>query len=113
MARPLFVIGIDVKDNIVYVGQGDDHPGLYHSALFVERKNVHWIRPDFELSVGQQLSVLARVRYRQALQEARLFCRSEGIYVLFNQPQRGISQGQFVAWYCGEELVGSGVIGFL
>lgn len=108
---PLFIIGTDTANNIVYVGQGEEHPGLNRSGLFISEAEVHWVRPDRALQTGEQASYRCRIRYRQALEHATLFCRKEGIYILFERPQRGIASGQFAAWYDGEELVGSGVIG--
>ena len=110
MAEPLFVIGIDVENNVVYTGQGDQHPGLYHSALFVDAADIHWIRPDMEMHTGDERRMSVRVRYRQPLLGATLYRFSEGIYILFDQPQRSIAPGQFAAWYSGDELAGSGVI---
>lgn len=108
--EPLFVIDTDVMQNVVYVGCGKNHPGLYRRALFVQSDDVHWIRGDLQLKRGETLRVCARIRYRQDLQEAELLCREEGIYVKFDQPQSAIAEGQFCAWYMGEELIGSGVI---
>jgi tRNA-specific 2-thiouridylase len=110
MAEPLFVIGIDVENNVVYAGQGDHHPGLYHSALFVDAMNIHWIRPDMEMPPADERRMTVRVRYRQPLQDATLYRLHEGMYILFDQPQRSIAPGQFAAWYSDDELVGSGVI---
>ena len=110
MAEPLFVIGIDVDNNVVYAGQGDHHPGLYHSALFVDAANIHWVRPDMEMRAGDERRMPVRVRYRQPLQDATLYRFSDGMYILFDQPQRSIAPGQFAAWYDGDELAGSGVI---
>jgi len=110
MVEPLFVIGIDVENNIVYAGQGDHHPGLYHSALFVDSANIHWIRPDMEMHAGDERRMSARVRYRQPLQDATLYRFPEGMYIIFDQPQRSIAPGQFAAWYNGDELAGSGMI---
>ena len=110
MVEPLFVIGIDVENNVVYAGQGDHHPGLYHSALFVDAANIHWVRPDMEIHAGDECRMQVRVRYRQPLQDATLYRLSEGLYILFDHPQRSIAPGQFAAWYSGDELMGSGVI---
>ena len=109
--NPLFVIDTDTQNNIVYTGQGEDHPGLYRRGLFVPAVDIHWVRPDMTLSYGESKPYLARIRYRQELEPTTLFMREEGLYIIFNQPQRAIARGQFVAWYEGEELVGSGVIG--
>ena len=110
-ALPLFVIATDVVRNIVYVGQGHDHPGLLRSALHIRPDEMHWVREDLRQGVGEEpRRYSARIRYRQPLQEARLVVREEGGYLLFDEPQRGITAGQFAAWYDGEELVGSGVI---
>lgn len=106
----LFVIATDVESNTIYTGQGSQHPGLFRKALFVERSEVHWIREDLRLQSGESMQVQARIRYRQALQSATLYQFESGLYVAFDEPQSAITEGQFVAWYLGEELVGSGVI---
>ncbi|MBN1597408.1 MAG: tRNA 2-thiouridine(34) synthase MnmA [Bacteroidales bacterium] len=108
--EPLFVLGIDVVENVVYVGQGHNHPGLNRYGLFIPRDEIHWIRSDLEMKTGEIREYLVRVRYRQALQKACLHCVESGIYILFEDMQRGITSGQFAAWYDDEELVGSGVI---
>jgi tRNA-specific 2-thiouridylase len=109
--EPLFVIETDVDENIIYTGQGKDHPGLFRKALFVSNQELHWVREDLTLAPDQQLEVMARIRYRQPLQKARLYQVESGMYVDFDQPQSAITEGQFVAFYLGEELIGSGVIG--
>ncbi len=108
--EPLFVIDTDVNENIIYVGQGKDHPGLLRRGLLVLKDEVHWVRTDMELSLGETLEVYARIRYRQPLEKATLYCTVEGLYVIFDDPQTAISEGQFVAWYQKDELIGSGVI---
>ena len=108
--EPLFVIAIDVVKNIVYVGEGQSHPGLSRKGLFIRKEETHWIRTDKEMTVGEDRDYLVRIRYRQPLQKARLFCREKGIYIIFDHPQRGIAPGQFAAWYSGDEVIGSGVI---
>ncbi len=109
-ALPLFVLGIDVEKNIVYVGQGHDHPGLNRKGLFIRSDEIHWVRPDLELSTGETRKCLVRIRYRQELQDATLFMQPPGLFIVFEQLQRGIAPGQFAAWYYDDEVVGSGVI---
>ncbi|PDS23739.1 tRNA 2-thiouridine(34) synthase MnmA [Flavobacterium branchiophilum] len=106
----LFVIATDVNQNVIYTGQGAQHPGLFRKALLVSNNEIHWIRTDLALQVGESRSVMARIRYRQALQQATLYQFENGLYVVFEHPQSAITEGQFVAWYDGEELLGSGVI---
>ncbi|MEP2937118.1 MAG: tRNA 2-thiouridine(34) synthase MnmA [Gilvibacter sp.] len=108
--EPLFVIDTDVKNNVIYTGQGKDHPGLYRRGLFVKQEEVHWVRTDLALEADQTMEVMARIRYRQPLQKAMLHQTHHGTYVIFDAPQSAITEGQFVAWYQGEELLGSGVI---
>ena len=108
--HPLFVIETNVDSNIIYVGQGKNHPGLLGLALLVKPSEIHWIREDLELNIGDSLDVLARIRYRQPLEPATLHQTNEGLYVLFSNLQTAITEGQFVAWYLKDELVGSGVI---
>jgi len=104
------VIDTDVVDNIIYTGQGKNHPGLYRSVLLIQSSEVHWVRPDLKIDLGESLKVMARIRYRQKLEAASLYSNSDGIYVAFDSPQSAITEGQFVAWYLEDELVGSGVI---
>ena len=108
--EPLFVIDTDVDENIIYTGQGKNHPGLYRNVLFVSNEELHWIREDLALAEGQSMQVLARIRYRQVLEKANIHKVSSGLYVEFDNKQSAITEGQFVAWYLGDELVGSGVI---
>ncbi len=109
--EPLFVLETDVENNIVYAGQGQGHPGLYRRGLFIPLADLHWIRPGRSLAPGHEARMRVRIRYRQPLQDAGLYMRPEGMYIVFDRPQRGITPGQFAAWYEGEELLGSGVIG--
>jgi tRNA-specific 2-thiouridylase len=106
----LFVIGSDVEENIVYVGEGQSHPGLNRKGLFIRSEDIHWIRRDLRMETGECRDYQVRIRYRQPLQSARMFCRHKGMYIVFDKLQRGIAPGQFAAWYDGDELMGSGVI---
>lgn len=108
--EPLFVIDTDVDDNIIYTGQGKEHPGLYRRTLFIHNDELHWVREDLALQTGGVMEVKARIRYRQPLQKATLYKVDNGMYVDFALPQSAITEGQFVAWHIGDELVGSGVI---
>ena len=106
----LFIISTNVNTNAIYTGQGHNHPGLYKKALRVQPSEIHWIREDLKLHNGESMQVMARIRYRQELQKATLYQFDSGLYVSFQSPQSAITQGQFVAWNIGDELVGSGVI---
>ncbi len=108
--EPLFVIETDVKENIIYTGQGKDHPGLKRRGLLVKQHEIHWIREDMQLKPGEKMEVKARIRYRQPLENAVLHQEAHGMYVIFEKEQNAIAEGQFVAWYKEDELLGSGVI---
>ena len=108
--EPLFVIDTDVKENIIYVGLGKNHPGLYRRGLLVLSEETHWVRPDLKINIGESLDVMARIRYRQKLESGTIYFTKSGLYVIFDNPQSAITEGQFVAWYQNEELIGSGVI---
>ena len=107
---PLFVIGIDVKENVVYTGQGHDHPGLNRQGLFIAKDEVHWTREDLKMEIGEERNYLSRIRYRQDLSSAKITRLEEGLYIIFDEIQRGVASGQFAAWYDNDELIGSGVI---
>jgi tRNA-specific 2-thiouridylase len=110
-AEPLFVLDRDVNSNTLYVGMGDQHPGLYRSALWVEGEELHAVREDQKLHIGKtRTDFCVRFRYRQPLEPATLTRFEEGLLVSFYRPQRGIASGQFAAWYAGEEVIGSGPI---
>jgi tRNA-uridine 2-sulfurtransferase len=108
--KPLFVISTDTQENIIYTGLGEEHPGLLRKGLFVTEENIHWVREDLALAPGQSAKYLTRIRYRQPLSGALLIRREEGLYVIFDQLQKGIASGQFVAWYQENETIGSGTI---
>ena len=109
-AEGMFVIATDTITNTIYVGMGDQHPGLLRNGLFVPQADVHWIREDLKLARGEEKDFLLRIRYRQTLANGRLYQREEGIYILFEKPTKAIAAGQFAAWYLEDESIGSGVI---
>ncbi len=119
----IFVIETDIPNNIIYVGEGHTHKGLSRSCLRIDPSEIHWIREDLAMTVGEMRRYRVRIRYRQPLQDATLIMRSNGLYILFDEPQRGITPGQFAAWYApvesslqtdasdtSVEMLGSGVI---
>ena len=119
----VFVIETDIPQNIIYVGEGHTHKGLSRSCLRIEPSEIHWIREDLAMTPGEIRRYRVRIRYRQPLQDATLIMRDNGLYILFDQPQRGITSGQFAAWYSpvesslatascdtSVEMIGSGVI---
>ena len=105
-----FIIDRDMENNILFVGEGKDFPGLYRKALKINNDEVHWVREDLRLKNGESMNVKARIRYRQPLEDAVLYQYKEGFFIEFENPQSAIAEGQFAAWYQGEELLGSGVI---
>lgn len=107
---PLFIISTNVETNTIYTGLGNQHPGLFKKALRIEKSEVHWIRTDLAIANGETMEVMARIRYRQPLSKATLHQFESGMYVTFEEAQSAITEGQFVAWYLDDELVGSGVI---
>jgi len=108
--KPLFIIATDVVTNTIYVGQGQDHPGLFRKGLMINTDEIHWIRRDLKMLPGEKRRYMVRIRYRQPLQPAELHMSKEGMYIIFDEPQRAVAAGQFAAWYHEGELQGSGVI---
>lgn len=105
-----FIVQRDMDNNILFVGEGHAFPGLYRKALKIDSSEIHWVREDLRLKNGETKNVLARIRYRQSLQKATLYQFEDALYIDFEEPQSAIAEGQFAAWYDGEELLGSGVI---
>ena len=110
--EPLFVIETNTKENIIYLGESESHKGLNRAGLFVKNEDIHWIREDLRLKTGEQRSYSARIRYRQPLEDCCLFQKEDGLYIIFKNLQKGITPGQFCAWYAEDELIGSGVIAY-
>ena len=108
--QPLFVLSTNVESNTVYVGQGDDHPGLYRPCTWIRNQEVHWVRPDLALKPGKDMLVEARIRYRQPLISATLRAKRDGLALEPKSPFKSVAPGQFAAWYLGKELIGSGII---
>lgn len=111
-ADSVFVISTDIPSNIIYVGEGHNHKGLQRRCLRIAPDEIHWIRPDLTMKVGESRRYMVRIRYRQPLEPATLVMRDNGLYVIFDNPQRGITPGQFAVWYteADQEMLGSGVI---
>ena len=107
---PLFVIMKDIDKNILYVGMGSDHPALFKKALFISKKDIHWVRDDLTLEPNETMEVYFRVRYRQPLERGKIFMYNSGLFILFDRPISSIASGQFASWYIENELIGSGVI---
>ena len=108
--EPSFVIGIDTLNNIVYSGQTDEHPGLNRISLKIGNQDINWLNLNYKIKENESLECLVRIRYRQQLRSATLVQKETGLYILFKDKEKGITPGQFAAWYIGDELVGSGVI---
>ena len=108
--EPLFVLAKDIDKNILYVGMGSDHPALFKKALFISKKDIHWVRNDLTIQPNQSMEVYFRVRYRQPLEKGKIFMYSNGLFILFDRPISSIASGQFASWYIENELIGSGVI---
>jgi tRNA-specific 2-thiouridylase len=108
--RPLFVLATDTTENVIYVGEGETHPGLYRKTLKILNEEVHWVRPDKALQPGASMTLQVRIRYRQPLQQATLYQLDDGLYIDFETPQLSVTPGQFAVWYDGDEVIGSGPI---
>jgi tRNA-uridine 2-sulfurtransferase len=108
--EPLFILGTDTSSNVIYVGEGESHPGLFRKVIRLRSSEENWIRPDMEIALGEDVEFDVRIRYRQALQKGNLIRTKEGLFIRFEEPQRAVAPGQFAAWYKDGELIGSGVI---
>jgi tRNA-specific 2-thiouridylase len=107
---PLFVLQTDVEENVIYVGQGDNHWGLISSGLFVREEEAHWVRPSLKEAVLETHELQCRFRYRQALVGCKLLVIEGGYQVVFGAPDKAVTAGQFVAIYWNDEIVFSGAI---
>ena len=100
----------DIKTNIIYIGEGKKHPGLFRKGLFITKNEIHYVREDLKFKIDDIIKLKVRIRYRQSLQNAEICMKNEGMYIIFEELQRGITPGQFAALYLEDELIASGVI---
>jgi len=108
--EPLFVLATDIKKNIVYVGMGSNHPGLFRNHLKIKIESINWLQEDHKMAINQEKKYLIRIRHRQTPQKGKLLMKGKQLYIVFDKKQRGIAKGQFAAWYTKDQLIGSGEI---
>ena len=104
--EPWYVLHKDMGNNVLYVGQGHDHPWLYSRSLRAEQ--LSWVSGSAPES-GRRLT--AKVRYRQDDQACRILeCEDDHLLLAFERPQRAVTAGQSVVLYDGEACLGGGII---
>jgi len=109
--KPLFVLQTDVVNNIIFVGQGEDHPGLFGAGLVIKAEDAHWVRPSMKSTVIHSSILKCRIRYRQDLFGCNMAELPNGdVCLFFEGLKKSVTSGQFAAVYLEDELIFSGVI---
>ncbi|WP_059102742.1 tRNA 2-thiouridine(34) synthase MnmA [Shouchella shacheensis] len=104
--EPWFVVDKDLERNVLIVGQGFDHEGLYSEGL--KATNVNWLSRKERTA---PFACTAKFRYRQPDQAVTVHPAEDGqALVTFREPQRAITPGQAVVFYEGERCIGGGTI---
>ncbi len=103
--EPWYVLRKDLTRNVLVVGQGNDHPWLFSSAL--ECSSIYWVNP---LQISEPMRLTAKVRYRQPDQDCTIEPGANGYLIRFDQPQRAVTPGQSVVLYQDDVCLGGGVI---
>jgi tRNA-specific 2-thiouridylase len=104
--EPWYVLHKDLENNILYVGQGHDHPWLLSGNLLASQ--LSWVSGHAP-EPGTELS--AKVRYRQADQSCVVCALDKNRLELhFKEEQRAVTPGQSVVLYEGENCLGGGII---
>lgn len=105
-SEPWFVIGKDLAQNILYVGQGFNNPALMATSLAAS--DLSWFTGT---APGQDFHCTAKFRYRQKDTGVTVHLNDDGTAkVTFDVPVRAITPGQAVVFYDGEECLGGGAI---
>ena len=103
---PWFVVGKNLKDNILYVEQGSDHEALYSSSLIAT--DLNWIN---EADLTDSFTCTAKFRYRQKDSGVTVTLQEDGqALITFDHKQRAITPGQAVVFYDGDVCLGGGTI---
>jgi tRNA-specific 2-thiouridylase len=102
-ATPWYVVGLEAEQNLVVVGKKED---LFQSEMRVA--GVNWLAGQ-PPAIAKDIEVRIRYRHQPAPAEIRLDGQG-GAEVVFQEPQRAITPGQFAAFYRGDELLGGGPI---
>ena len=100
-----FVTKKDIKNNILYVAQGNDDI-LFSDALI--SRNFNWMP-----SVPKEKEIVcqAKFRYRQSYQNVKATCDDSGsVFVTFENKQRAITPGQYVVLYDDGKCLGGGTV---
>lgn len=103
--EPWYVLRKDLTNNVLVVGQGNNHPWLFSDALTCS--SIYWVNPIY---TSEPLRLTAKVRYRQADQACTLEQTADGYLVRFDEPQRAVTPGQSLVLYSGDICLGGGVI---
>lgn len=105
--EPWFVLGKDIKRNVVVVERGERHPAMYCDELTATE--IHWIDSNFKLEGEVRLK--AKVRYRQSDQDCVVHVLPDGrLLVRFDIPQRAVTQRQSIVFYKDNECLGGAMI---
>ena len=103
---PWYVLHKDMDNNVLYVGQGHEHPWMLSTTL--EATQLAWVSGTAP-EVGSLLT--AKVRYRQQDQSVKIeHIDEDRLHLTFQQPQRAVTPGQSVVLYDGEICLGGGII---
>ena len=98
-----FVVEKDLKNNVLYVSQGDEEP-LMSKALVADTFNFIPSKP------GDEFECFAKFRYRQPEQGVKVRVDGEKVYIDFKEKQRAVTPGQFVVLYDENNCLGGGII---
>jgi len=104
--QPWYVLHKDTGTNVLYVGQGNEHPWLYSHVLTASQ--LSWVGGEPPCP-GSRLT--AKVRYRQTDQACVIReMDADAMTLEFETPQRAVTPGQSVVLYRDDECLGGGVI---
>ena len=99
----MFVVGKNVKDNILYVADGDENEYLYSDSCIIDQVNF--------ISDERPTKCTAKFRYRQKDNDVELVYMDNGeIHVKYPQGVKSVTPGQACVLYLGDICLGGGVI---
>jgi tRNA-uridine 2-sulfurtransferase len=106
--RSWFVLDKDLQNNVLVVGQGEDHPRLFSRRI--ESSEITWIAGNAPMPQREPYRCTAKFRYRQADQQVSILQNGDILFIEAEDPQRAVAPGQSAVFYQRDRCLGGAIV---